>query len=258
MNAQQRRHSPVMVGMDPRTGLLLFIIASSIIYATRPAGTVWMWVWLICARLVTRQRSLQLSDFLPRSVALLAFFSLITHALCSPAPYLVEWGVIRVSASGIARGALLAVRLLLTAAAAKLLAETTSPLGLASALRWLLHPLEYIGLSLPDLPMLMAIGARFVPELHLDARRLVTLWRLRHTGDQRASRKLTLTSIGHELLVPLFRLSWRRATTLGEALALRHYTPRGQPTLPPYRLSAADRWAWGGTLGFCVLVFFAS
>lgn len=253
MRAPHQPYDPSAARIDPRTALLLFILVISVLYSTRPTGTAWMWVWLLCARVATHKRPLRISDFLPPSVGLLAFFSLLTHAVWSPGPYLVEWGVLRLSASGLSRGALLAVRLLLTAAAAKLLAEVTSPLRLANALRWLLQPLEHLGLSLPDLPMLIAIGARFVPELHLDARRLVTLWRLRHSGDQVQPRKRALASVGPELLVPLFRLSWRRATTLGEALALRHYSPENQPALPPYRLEGADWWAWAGTLGFCLL-----
>ncbi len=200
---------------------------------------------------------LRWGDVIPAGVAFLALFTAVTHSLWSPAPYLVEWGIIRISRFGAGRGLLLAVRLVLIASAAKLLAEISTPLKLAGALHWLLRPMRRLGLYLPDLPMLMAIGARFVPQLQIEARRLVTLWQLRRSGLDAPPRKEALLSVGHEILLPLFRITWHRAIILGEALALRHYTPGRQGILHPYTLDSADRQAWAVTLLFCLLAFLA-
>ena len=249
---QQSAYNP-----DPRTGLVLFILVAGDGLCNSARGNVWMWVWFVWAHLMTRKRMLRLSDVIPTSVAFLALFTITTHALWSSAPYLAQWGIIRISRYGVARGFLLAVRLVLIASSAKLLAEISTPLKLAGALDWLLRPMQRLGLYSPDLPMLMAIGSRFVPQLHSDARRLVTLWQLRRSGKDSSELKETLLSVGHEILLPLFRISWRRAMILGEALALRHYNPGRQGSLHPYRLNSADRRAWAGTVLFCLLAFVA-
>lgn len=243
--------------LDPRTRLLLFILVIMTLYATPPRGTLWIALWLVGAWVVTDRQPPRWRDLVPRSVLLLAFFSLATHAVWSPAPYLIAWGVIRLSAAGITRGLLLACRLLITASAAKLLAESTSPLELADALRWLLSPIERVGLRLPDLPMLMAIGARFAPELGDDARRLIALRQLRRSEQNSSNARTRLRGIGQEIIVPLFRLSFRRASILGDALALRHYHPHRRQSLPAYAPTFSDGLAWGVTLGFCLLAWFA-
>lgn len=238
--------------LDPRTKLLLLLLSLTVLFTSRPAGTAWLALWLLLTWSATGH-SLRLRELIPRSALLLAFFSLMTHALWTPGPYVFQWSLIRLSGHGMARGGILAARLLIMAMAAKLLTFSTSPLALSDALRWLLKPLERLGLRLPDLPMLLSIGARFVPELQVGAKRLATLRRLRERGRGQRSFVRELTISGKELLIPLVRMSLHQAATLGDALALRGYAPHRRVGLSRYTMHRPDLIAWAVTIGLCLL-----
>ena len=74
-----------------------------------------------------------------------------------------------------------------------------------------------------DLPMLLAIGSRFIPELQamppFERHARIRLANLAHQEPlpPRCAKVVHACSTGRELLVPLLRLSFHRAGTLGDA-----------------------------------------
>lgn len=247
-------HSSYVHTLDPRTKLLQFGAVLIALFSTPPFGTGLLMIWAIAAWLAAglwRQTAP-----IPRSVLVLAAITVITHAWWGPGPYLQIAGL-QFSSPGLARGALLAARLVVMATAARVLTLTTTPLELSRAIQWLLYPLRKMSVAVPDLPMLLAVSTRFLPEIQADARRLVALRRLRHQGgsDLPGVARLRFSGLqqaGSEVLVPLLRLSLRRAGKLGDALALRGYAPGRQPLLPRYTPGSRELAAWIVTAVFLV------
>jgi energy-coupling factor transporter transmembrane protein EcfT len=241
--------------VDPRTKLLLVLLVLLALFASSVAGVAVLFCWALLAWLVGG--GLGRSSPIMRSVVVLVIMTIIANSWWGPPPYLQLTDWLRLSRNGLWRGALLAARLIVMTITAQALTQSTSPLALSQALHWFLWPLRRIHATVPDLPMLLAIGSRFIPELQADARRLSAMRRIRlanlaHQGTVTATlrqRWSMLAQTGRELLVPLLRLSFHRAGTLGDALALRGYSPDRPPTLPGYRLKRADVLAWVITLG---------
>lgn len=245
--------------IDARTKLLLVTTVLLALFYSAATGAIVLFGWAASAWLAGGGS--RCNPLFMRSVMVLVLMTILANAWWGPPPYVELGSWLRLSRSGLERGALMAVRLIVMTITAQALTQSTSPLALAQALHWFLWPLRRLRIHVPDLPMLLAIGSRFIPELQADARRLSAMRRIRLAAQGERSgtavlskqRLRQLSQTGRELLIPLLRLSLHRAGTLGDALALRGYSPDHPPTLPRYRLQRPDVIAVTLTLGLIYL-----
>lgn len=154
----------------------------------------------------------------------LGLLTLAFQAGWGPAPY---WH--HLSLLGLEEGGSLALRLLMLAVLAQLLALTTSPIGLCDAAEQILAPLGKIGLPHRDLALAFTIAWRFIPVLALESERLLKGQISRGAAWEEGPwhrRLMTLTA----LLTPLMIRCFRYAEDLAVALEARGYGQTGRPT----------------------------
>jgi energy-coupling factor transport system permease protein len=241
--------------IDPRSKLMLVLLVLLALFTASAAGVLVLFCWALLAWLVGG--GVGHTPPIMRGVLVLVLMTIMVNAWWGPPPYIQVISWLHLSHSGLLRGALLAARLIVMTITAQALTQSTSPLALSQGLHWFLWPLRRMRIAVPDLPMLLAIGSRFIPELQADARRLSAMRRIRlasrvqqpNSASTLQQRWHMLAQTGRELLIPLLRLSLHRAGTLGDALALRGYSPDHPPTLPAFRLRRPDIVAWVITLG---------
>ena len=79
--------------------------------------------------------------------------------------FYLEWGVFTICTSGLYKGGLLLVRLVLVVIGPTMLTFTTTPVALTDALESLLKPLALMRLPVHEFAMIMAIALRLIPTL---------------------------------------------------------------------------------------------
>ncbi len=220
---------------DPRTKLAWLGLLTLLLFLTYRLSTQLALAGLIS--LVTLQLRLPRRLLWPAffGVLPLAMLTLLWQSLGSPAR---DFGPL--SLSGCEQGGLMALRLVVLAIAAQLMALTTSPLALCEGLEALLRPLGRVGLPYRDLALAFTIAWRFIPVLALEGERLLKAQMSRGAyWDEGSIRERALTLVG--LLTPLLLRCFRYAEELALALEARGYAQSQSPTrLRPLRWRAID------------------
>ncbi|WP_299027176.1 energy-coupling factor transporter transmembrane component T [uncultured Thermanaerothrix sp.] len=170
----------------------------------------------------------------------------------------MQWGWLRLSQGGVIAGALLGARFAVLLLWLMLGSYCISNTEMVRALRQLLRPLRYVGISSRDVAMGVQVALRFVPYLALLLERIAkaqasrgAVWGTPAGGLVTRVRQLL------PILIPLFLLALRKAETLALAMEARGYSnPIAEDSLqlPPW--VSADRWLLVIALGLAGAILF--
>ena len=239
--------------LDPRAKVLatLFLLAAAFAAESWP-GHAGLAATLLLAAIYGRIPVARLAGAV-RGVSFLLLFTVVVNGLFTPGESVVRLGPLALTDRGLARGAVLGMRLVLIVSATTLLTAVTKPLDLAHGLGWLLRPLRALRIPVSELAMVTSIALRFIPVLSAEAERIRIAQKARgiEIGDTPLGRATSLATV----IVPLFAGALRQAEELGLALEARGYVPgRPRGRLHPLRFSRAD----GVAVAACAAVALAA
>ena len=225
--------------LDARAKLLCFLLLTAAVIL---AGTAAGYALVIAAVF-----ALFLASGLPGravfgTVLRLKYFYLIVFLMnalffTTEAP-LWHWGIFSLSWEGMARGLNVILRIWPVMVLGALLTQTTKPLEITEALRFLVRPLRVLRLPADEVAMILSVAVQFIPILLEEAEAIKKAQIAR--GARFESKKL------HEraaallpLATPIFLAAFQRADELSQAMEARGYrgaryrTRRRTTPLPP-------------------------
>lgn len=149
-----------------------------------------------------------------------AFFSESGEVLWS-------WRVLRLSAAGMRNGFEVIAHVAFAMVLGNLLISTASPLEITGAIETLLCPLQYVGVPIRDVAMILGVAIQFIP-LFLEETEMIRKAQTAR-GAQFESRKLTEKAKSVlPLVIPIFLSAFRRADELSVAMEARGYHRTGK------------------------------
>ena len=123
---------------------------------------------------------------------------------------------------GLAKAAMMSLRIILLIVGTFMLTYTTSPIALTDGLEIMLNPLKKIKVPVHEMAMMMSMALRFIPTLIEETDKIMSAQKARgadfETGSLAQRAKALLP-----ILVPLFVSAFRRADELAVAMESRCY-----------------------------------
>ena len=159
-----------------------------------------------------------------------------------------EWGILKITESGVQTSVFMIARMCLLIAGTSLLTYTTSPIVLTDAIEALLSPLKKLKLPVHELAMMMTIALRFVPTLIEETEKIMAAQKARG-ADLESGNIIQRAKALVPILVPLIVSAFRRADELALAMECRCYHGgEGRTRLRELKSAPRDYIALGVTL----------
>jgi energy-coupling factor transport system permease protein len=130
---------------------------------------------------------------------------------------------------GLLNSVIIVIRIVSLIFISSLLTLTTTPTDLNIGLESLMKPLKLIGVKVSILTMMISIALRFIPTLINEANKILKAQASRGVDFKEGRFRDKITQI-ISLLVPMFIISYRRATDLADAMEARGYIPEAKRT----------------------------
>ena len=206
--------------LDPRTKLLLVIVYIVGLFNS----TGWYsygFVILITALCMA------LSHIKPKSalkglkplIIIIILTALLNIFYTDGTPIIEGWII---TWEGLAKAAMMSLRIILLIVGTFMLTYTTSPIALTDGLEIMLNPLKKIKVPVHEMAMMMSMALRFIPTLIEETDKIMSAQKARgadfETGSLAQRAKALLP-----ILVPLFVSAFRRADELAVAMESRCY-----------------------------------
>ena len=209
--------------LDPRTKILLvtlYIIAlfcakNLLSYALLAA------VLAVCVRISRVGLRALVRGLKP--VLFIIIFTGILNLFFTPGDrYLLEWGFLRVSDTGLRNAVYMVLRIMLLIMGTFLMTYTTSPISLTDGLERLLNWMKRLHVPVHELAMMMSIALRFIPTLIEETDKIMSAQKARG-ADFESGGLIQKAKALIPILVPLFISAFRRADELATAMECRCY-----------------------------------
>ena len=136
---------------------------------------------------------------------------------------LFEYKVI-VYEDGVITGLFIILRVFVLIIFSSLLTLTTKPTDINNGLESLLKPFEMIGLKTSILSMMISISLRYIPTLFIETEKILKAQASRGVDFNEGKFKDKVIQIV-SLLIPMFVISFKRASELADAMEARGYIP---------------------------------
>ena len=209
--------------LDPRTKILLvtlYIIAlfcakNLLSYALLAA------VLTVCVR-ISRVGLRALVRGLKPVLFIIVFTGILNLFFTPGDRYVLEWGFLRVSDTGLRNAVFMVVRIMLLIMGTFLMTYTTSPISLTDGLERLLNWMKRIHVPVHELAMMMSIALRFIPTLIEETDKIMSAQKARG-ADFESGGLIQKAKALIPILVPLFISAFRRADELATAMECRCY-----------------------------------
>ncbi len=157
-----------------------------------------------------------------RTFAWLIFITVFLQLLLVKGPPFFEVYKFSVSTLAVQMALSLSIRICLLLIIIRVLTSTTSPSALMNGIEKLLKPFGRLGLPIEELVMIMTISLRFIPLFMEEAQRIHLAQKSRGINFQKGNIKDKLQGM-FSLLIPLFRISFNRASDIATAMEVRCY-----------------------------------
>jgi energy-coupling factor transport system permease protein len=182
---------------------------------------------------------------------LLAVTLILNFFMTPEGSVLWEWGFLRITDAGIAKGFFMSLRLVLLLNVTSLLTLTTTPILLTDGLERLMKrcfiPMAH------ELAMMMTIALRFIPILIEETERIMKA-QIARGADFENGGLMTKAKSLVPLLIPLFISAFRRADDLAMAMEARCYRGgEGRTRLRQLRYGRGDGFAFAATICFLAI-----
>lgn len=131
---------------------------------------------------------------------------------------------IKIYKDGVVTGFFVIARVFILIMFSSILTLTTKPTDLNNGLESLLKPFEYIGLKTSILAMMISITLRYIPTLFNETDKILKAQASRGVDFNEGKLREKIVQI-ISLLIPMFVISFKRATELSDAMEARGYIP---------------------------------
>ena len=241
--------------LDPRTKILLVTLYIIALFSAKGlAGYLVMAATLAACVRVSHVGLKALVRGLKPLVVIIIFTGVLNICFTPAEHYLLEWGILRISAKGIQTALFMVVRIMLLVMGTFLMTYTTSPIRLTDGLESLLNPLKKVHVPVHELAMMMSIALRFIPTLIEETDKIMSAQKARG-ADFESGNLFQKAKALVPILVPLFISAFRRADELATAMECRCYHGgEGRTKLHVLKYQRRDYIALAGGVVILVLV----
>lgn len=224
--------------LDPRTKLLLVVIY---IVGLFNANGWYSYAFIV---LITAL-CMAVSKIRPRSalkglkpLIIIIILTALLNIFYTDGKPIVEGWII--TWEGLAKAAMMSLRIILLIVGTFMLTYTTSPIALTDGLELMLNPLKKIKIPVHEMAMMMSMALRFIPTLIEETDKIMSAQKARgadfETGSLAQRAKALLP-----ILVPLFVSAFRRADELAVAMESRCYHGgSGRTRMKQLKMQGAD------------------
>lgn len=209
--------------LDPRTKILLVVLYIIALFCAK--GAVTYAIMALCLAVCVRISRVGLKALVRglKPVLFIIIFTGILNLFFTPGDrYILEWGVLRVSDTGIRNAVFMVIRIMLLIMGTFLMTYTTSPISLTDGLERLLNGLKRFRVPVHELAMMMSIALRFIPTLIEETDKIMSAQKARG-ADFESGNIIQKAKALVPILVPLFISAFRRADELATAMECRCY-----------------------------------
>ena len=241
--------------LDPRTKILLVTLYIIALFSAKGlAGYLVMAATLAACVRVSHVGLKALVRGLKPLVVIIIFTGVLNICFTPAEHYLLEWGILRISAKGIQTALFMVVRIMLLVMGTFLMTYTTSHIRLTDGLESLLNPLKKVHVPVHELAMMMSIALRFIPTLIEETDKIMSAQKARG-ADFESGNLFQKAKALVPILVPLFISAFRRADELATAMECRCYHGgEGRTKLHVLKYQRRDYIALAGGAVILVLV----
>ena len=241
--------------LDPRTKILLVVLYITALFCAKGVVTyaIVAAVLAVCVRISKVGLRALVRGLKP--VLFIIIFTGILNLFFTPGDrYLVEWGFLRISDTGLRNAVFMVIRIMLLIMGTFLLTYTTSPIRLTDALEQLMGGLKRFHVPVHELAMMMSIALRFIPTLIEETDKIMSAQKARGADFESGSLVQKAKALV-PILVPLFISAFRRADELATAMECRCYHGgEGRTKLQVLRYEGRDYAALILGAAVCALV----
>ena len=241
--------------LDPRTKILLVVLYITARFCAKGVVTyaIMAAVLAVCVRISKVGLRALVRGLKP--VLFIIIFTGILNLFFTPGDrYLVEWGFLRISDTGLRNAVFMVIRIMLLIMGTFLLTYTTSPIRLTDALEQLMGGLKRFHVPVHELAMMMSIALRFIPTLIEETDKIMSAQKARGADFESGSLVQKAKALV-PILVPLFISAFRRADELATAMECRCYHGgEGRTKLQVLRYEGRDYAALILGAAVCALV----
>ena len=241
--------------LDPRTKILLVVLYITALFCAKGVVTyaIMAAVLAVCVH-ISKVGLRALVRGLKPVLFIIVFTGLLNLFFTPGDHYLVEWGFLRISDTGLRNAVFMVIRIMLLIMGTFLLTYTTSPIRLTDALEQLLGGLKRFHVPVHELSMMMSIALRFIPTLIEETDKIMSAQRARG-ADFESGNLVQKAKALVPILVPLFISAFRRADELATAMECRCYHGgEGRTKLQVLRYERRDYTALILGAAVCALV----
>ncbi|QUO38227.1 energy-coupling factor transporter transmembrane protein EcfT [Dysosmobacter sp. Marseille-Q4140] len=227
--------------LDARTKILLVMLYIIALFCAKSftAYALLAAVLAVCVR-VSRVGLRSLVRGLKPVLFIIVFTALLNLFFTPGERYVLEWGLLRVSDTGLRNAVFMVLRIMLLIMGTFLMTYTTSPISLTDGLERLLNWMKRLRVPVHELAMMMSIALRFIPTLIEETDKIMSAQKARG-ADFESGGLIQKAKALIPILVPLFISAFRRADELATAMECRCYHGgEGRTKLRVLRYEARD------------------
>lgn len=209
--------------LDPRTKILLVVLYIIALFCAK--GLLTYAIMALCLAVCVRISKVGLKALVRglKPVLFIIIFTGILNLFFTPGDrYVLEWGFLRISDTGIRNAVFMVARIMLLIMGTFLMTYTTSPISLTDGLERLLNGLKRFHVPVHELAMMMSIALRFIPTLIEETDKIMSAQKARG-ADFESGNIIQKAKALIPILVPLFISAFRRADELATAMECRCY-----------------------------------
>jgi len=209
--------------LDPRTKILLVVLYITALFCAKHIVTYG--IMALCLAVCVKISKVGLKALVRglKPVIFIIIFTGVLNLFFTPGERnLVEWGIIKISDTGIENAVFMVFRIMLLIMGTFLMTYTTSPIALTDGLEQLLNPLKKLHVPVHELSMMMSIALRFIPTLIEETDKIMSAQKARG-ADFESGGLIDKAKALIPILVPLFISAFRRADELATAMECRCY-----------------------------------
>ena len=209
--------------LDPRTKILLVVLYIVALFCAK--GIVGYALMALCLAICVRISKVGIKQLVRglKPVLFIIIFTGILNLFFTPGDrYLLEWGILKISDTGLRNAVFMVVRIMLLIMGTCLMTYTTSPISLTDGLEQLLGGLKRFHVPVHELAMMMSIALRFIPTLIEETDKIMSAQKARG-ADFESGNLMQKAKALIPILVPLFISAFRRADELAVAMECRCY-----------------------------------
>ncbi len=209
--------------LDPRTKILLVVLYITALFCAKSLVTYGVMALCLAVCVYISKVSIKaLVRGLKPVLFIIIFTGILNLFFTSGDRYLVEWGFLRISDTGLRNAVFMVLRIMLLIMGTFLMTYTTSPISLTDGLEQLLNGLKRLHVPVHELAMMMSIALRFIPTLIEETDKIMSAQRARG-ADFESGNLIQRAKALIPILVPLFISAFRRADELATAMECRCY-----------------------------------